>query len=164
MFIIYTHLPSPKSFHRKSSENLFFSLAWKSNSSTKWRKIPTQNQPKEKRIVVHMFQVGGLLFPCLLTTACILPKELTGVMEYTELWNVMKCFQRWDFGATDEWPCFSSGRLASDFRPTRSPTPKPRFVVHYMCGLYGWFSIEQFHAASVVCPQKFDLHVSRQLS
>ena len=36
-----------------------------------------------------MFQVGGLLFPCLLTTACILPKELTGVMEYTELWNVI---------------------------------------------------------------------------
>ena len=25
-----------------------------------------------------------------------------------------QCFQRWDFGATDEWPCFSSGCLASD--------------------------------------------------
>ena len=71
-------------------------------------------------------------------------------------WNTQNCGMSFSmlptvglWGHGRQPPCFSSGCLASDeYDPLVIQRQNPRFVVHYMCGLYGWFSMEQFHAAS----------------
>ena len=149
MFIIYTHLPSPKSFHQRARKTCFFH--WP-------EKAPHQPSEEKYRLKTNR-KINALSFLCSKLVGCFFhvfwllrafchsrAHRCHGIHRTMECH--LPCFQRWDSGATDEWPCFSSGRLASDFRPTRYPTANPRFVVHYMCGLYGWFSMEQFHAAS----------------